>query len=51
METNFFGVLYCVNAVENYFKNKKNGHISIVSSIAATEVYLIQVAMGLLKLL
>ena len=35
METNFFGVLYCVNAVENYFKNKKNGHISIVSSIAA----------------
>jgi short-subunit dehydrogenase len=35
METNFFGVLYCVNAVENYFKNKKNGHISIVSSVAA----------------
>ena len=35
METNFFGVLYCINAVENYFKSKKNGHISIVSSIAA----------------
>jgi len=35
METNFFGVLYCINAVENYFKNKKNGHISIVSSVAA----------------
>ena len=35
METNFFGVLYCVNAVENYFKYKKNGHISIVSSVAA----------------
>ena len=35
METNFFGVLYCVNAVENYFKNKKNGHISIDSSVAA----------------
>ena len=35
METNFFGVLYCINAVENYFKNKKDGHISIVSSIAA----------------
>jgi len=35
IETNFFGVLYCVNAVENYFKNKKNGHISIVSSVAA----------------
>ena len=35
METNFFGVLYCVKAVEKYFKDKKNGHISIVSSIAA----------------
>jgi short-subunit dehydrogenase len=35
METNFFGVLYCINAVENYFKNKKKGHISIVSSVAA----------------
>ena len=35
METNFFGVLHCINAVENYFKKKKDGHISIVSSIAA----------------
>ena len=35
METNFFGVLYCIKAVESYFKNKKDGHISIVSSIAA----------------
>ena len=35
METNFFGVLYCVKSVEEYFKNKKDGHISIVSSIAA----------------
>ena len=35
METNFFGVLYCINAVENYFKNKEDGHISIVSSVAA----------------
>ena len=35
METNFFGVLYCIKAVENYFKNKKDGHISIVSSVAA----------------
>ena len=35
METNFFGVLYCVNAVEKYFKDKKYGHISIVSSVAA----------------
>ena len=35
METNFFGVLYSINAVESYFKEKKGGHISIVSSIAA----------------
>ncbi len=35
METNFFGVLYCIKAVEEYFKEKKEGHISIVSSIAA----------------
>ena len=35
METNFFGVLYCIKSVEKYFKEKKNGHISIVSSIAA----------------
>ena len=35
METNFFGVLYCIKSVEKYFKDKKNGHISIVSSMAA----------------
>ena len=35
MEVNFFGVLNCIKSVEEYFKNKKNGHISIVSSIAA----------------
>ena len=35
METNFFGVLYCINTVEKYFKEKKDGHISIVSSVAA----------------
>ena len=35
METNFFGVLHCINTVENYFKSKRDGHISIVSSIAA----------------
>ena len=35
METNFFGVLYCINTVEKYFKDKKDGHISIVSSVAA----------------
>ena len=35
MNINFFGVLNCIKAVEEYFKNKKEGHISIVSSIAA----------------
>ena len=35
METNFFGVLYCIKSVEKYFKDKRDGHISIVSSIAA----------------
>ncbi len=34
MEVNFFGVVNCIKAVENHFKNIKNGHISIVSSIA-----------------
>jgi len=35
MDVNFFGVLNCIKTVEEYFKNKKSGHISIVSSIAA----------------
>ena len=35
MNVNFFGVLNCIKTVEDYFKNKKDGHISIVSSIAA----------------
>ena len=34
MDINFFGVLNCIKAVENYFKNKKKGQISIVSSVA-----------------
>ncbi len=34
MEVNYFGTLNCVKAVEKYFKDKRNGHISIVSSIA-----------------
>jgi len=34
METNFFGTLNCVMAVNTYFKEKKSGHISIVSSVA-----------------
>ena len=35
METNFFGTLNCIMAVNTYFREKKNGHISIVSSVAA----------------
>jgi short-subunit dehydrogenase len=35
MNVNFFGVLNCIKAVESYFKSRKSGHISIVSSIAA----------------
>jgi short-subunit dehydrogenase len=34
MNVNFFGVLNCVKLIESYFKSKKGGHISIVSSIA-----------------
>ena len=34
MNINFLGVIDCVKTVEKYFKNKKSGHISIVSSIA-----------------
>ena len=34
MNVNYFGTLNCVKAVEKYFKDKRNGHISIVSSIA-----------------
>ncbi len=34
IEVNFFGVTHCVKAVEHFFKKKKTGQISIVSSIA-----------------
>ena len=33
-DINFFGTVNCVKAVEHYFKDKKEGHLSIVSSIA-----------------
>ncbi len=32
MEVNFLGVVGCVKTVQDYFQNKKSGHISIVSS-------------------
>jgi len=35
METNFFGTLNCIMTVNSYFRERKNGHISIVSSVAA----------------
>ena len=35
METNFFGTVNCIMAVNTYFRDRKNGHISIVSSVAA----------------
>jgi len=35
METNFFGTLNCIMAVNSYLRERKNGHISIVSSVAA----------------
>ena len=34
INVNFFGVVNCVKEVETYFKKKKTGQISIVSSIA-----------------
>jgi len=34
MEINFFGVINCIKTVEQYFKAKKNGHVSIISSVA-----------------
>ena len=34
METNFFGTVNCIMAVNKFFRDKKNGHISIVSSVA-----------------
>ena len=34
METNFFGTVNCIMAVNTYFRERKNGHIAIVSSVA-----------------
>ena len=34
METNFFGTVNCIMAVNEYLKERKSGHISIVSSVA-----------------
>ena len=34
MKVNFFGTLNCIKSVEEYFRARRSGHISIVSSIA-----------------
>ncbi len=34
MEVNYFGTINSINAVYNYFKEKKSGHISMISSVA-----------------
>ena len=34
MEVNYFGTINSINAIYNYFKEKKSGHISMVSSVA-----------------
>jgi len=34
MEVNFFGVMNCVNSIYEHFSEKKNGKISIISSVA-----------------
>ena len=34
MEVNYFGTINSINAAYNYFKEKKSGHISMVSSVA-----------------
>ena len=34
MEVNFFGTVHSINSVYDYYKNRKSGHISIVSSVA-----------------
>jgi len=34
METNFFGTLNCIMAVNEYYRERKSGQISIVSSVA-----------------
>ncbi len=34
MKVNYFGTVNCIKSVENYFKEKRSGHISIISSVA-----------------
>ena len=41
MEVNYFGTMNSINSVYKYFNHKKNGQISIVSSVAGLEVCLL----------
>ena len=34
IEVNFFGTVNCIKTVEKYFKEKKTGHISVISSVS-----------------
>ena len=34
MEVNYFGTMNSINSIYDYFSEKKNGHISIISSVA-----------------
>ena len=34
MEVNYFGTMNCINAIYDYYNNKKSGQISIISSVA-----------------
>ena len=34
MEVNFFGIMNSINSIYDYYKEKKNGQISIISSVA-----------------
>ena len=34
MEVNYFGTMNSINSVYDYFSEKKNGQISIISSVA-----------------
>ena len=50
MKVNFFGTLNCIKSVEEYYRTRGSGHISIVSSIAGYRGYQIQLDMARLNL-
>ena len=34
MNINFYGTINCINPIYSFFKNKKKGHVAIISSVA-----------------